>query len=312
MKLFLLILLAALGILPGVVQAGAAAGTTLPLKVAERDWRPLDQRRHQALQGKLDRALGQHPLWQTLIGEGRMAVALVDLANPRVPRAAQVNGNTMMYAASLPKIAVLLAAFQGFENRTLKETPEIRAEMVEMIRRSDNAAATKVIGRLSLPGIARVILDPRYRFYDQKHGGGLWVGSDYGPHLEQNPEPLKGLLHAATVNQVARFYYLLAYGRLINPQRSRQMLTILAFPDLDDKFIKALGNSVPQNQVFRKSGDWKQWYSDSMLVWAGGWRRYILVAMVDDAQGEKILQALVPAVEQILRPGSPSRARPRR
>jgi beta-lactamase class A len=306
MKFFLIILLAVLGVLPGVIRAGAAAGTTLPLKVAERDWRPLDQRRHQGLQGQLDRALGQHPLWQTLISEGRMAVALVDLANPRVPRAAQVNGNTMMYAASLPKIAVLLAAFQGFENRTLKETPEIRADMVEMIRRSDNAATTRVIDRLSLPGIARVILDPRHRFYDQKHGG-LWVGSDYGPHLLQNPDPLKGLLHAATVNQVARFYYLLAYGRLINPPRSRQMLTILAFPDIDDKFIKALGNSVPQNQVFRKSGDWKHWYSDSMLVWAKGWRRYILVAMVDDVQGEKILQALVPTVEQILRPGQPPR-----
>ena len=51
------------------------------------------------------------------------------------------------------------------------------------------------------------MLDPRYRFYDRQNGG-LWVGSDYGPHLERNPEPLKDLDHAASVTQVCRFYYL--------------------------------------------------------------------------------------------------------
>jgi len=42
----------------------------------------------------------------------RLAVALVDLSDPERPRVASVNPDTMMYAASLPKIAVLLGAFE--------------------------------------------------------------------------------------------------------------------------------------------------------------------------------------------------------
>jgi beta-lactamase class A len=302
MKLFTVLLLAGLLVCLLGMNRVSAAVPKLPLSVPDRDWRPLDQRWNRHLQARLELALKQHSLWQSLINEQKMAVGLVDLSDPKAPRFARVNGNDVMYAASLAKIAVLLAAYQGFQDGTLPETPGLRADLIEMIRRSDNFAASQVIDRVGLRRIAAVILDPRYRFYDQKKGGGLWVGSDYGTHLEQNPEPLKNLDHAATVNQVCRFYYLLTYGRLINPQRSRQMLKIMAFPDLDDKFVHALGKSVPAHHVYRKSGEYKIWNSDSMLVWDGSWRRYILVAMVEHAQGEIILRELVPAMERILRP----------
>jgi beta-lactamase class A len=301
MRLFILVLLAVLLVCPLGMNRVSAAALKLPLTVADLDWRSLDQRWDRRLQARLDLALKKHALWQSLINEQKMAVGLVDLSDPKKPRFARVNGNTMMYAASLPKIAVLLAAFQGFEDGTLKETREVHADLIEMIRRSDNLAANQVIHQVGLRRIAAVILDPRYRFYDQKQGGGLWVGSDFGLHLEQYPEPLKNLDHAATVDQVCRFYYLLAYGKLINRERSRQMLKILAFPDLNDKFVQALGNAVPPNYLYRKSGEWKLWSSDSILVWTGTWRRYILVAMVEDAQGENILRQLLPAMEQVLR-----------
>jgi beta-lactamase class A len=301
LRLFASLLLACLLVGPlGVPQVSAAA-LKLPLSVPVRDWRPLDQRWDRRFQASLGLTLKQHPLWQSLISQQKMAVGLVDLSDPKRPRFAKVNGNLMMYAASLPKIAVLLAAFQGFADGTLRETPQLRAELIEMIRRSDNFAASQVINRIGLRRIEAVLLDPCYQFYNEKRGGGLWVGSDYGRHLEQNPEPLKNLNHAATVNQVCRFYYLLAYGRLINPERSRQMLKIMAFPDLDDKFVRALGNSVPPNNLYRKSGEYRTSYSDSILVWNGARRRYILLAMVEDAQGETILRQLLPAMEQVLK-----------
>jgi beta-lactamase class A len=171
-----------------------------------------------------------------------------------------------------------------------------------MIRRSDNFAAGQMVARMGLKKIERVILEPPYRFYDAEKGGGIWVGSSFGGDGQQNPEPLKNLVQAATVNQVCRFYYLLAYGRLINPARSRQMLQILAFPDLHDKFVSVLEREVPLNYLHRKSGEFRIWYSDSILVWDKTWRRYILVSMVEHPQGEQILRNLVPRVEQILRP----------
>jgi beta-lactamase class A len=296
------ILLATLSVFILGANGEAITSPTLPLRVANPAWRPLDQRWDQGLQAKLDQALKKDKLWQALIPKGKMAVGLVDLADPAKPRFAQMNGNTMMYGASLPKIAILLAAYQGLAEGSLKETPQIRADLIEMIRRSDNFAASQIVARIGLTKIEKVILDPRYRFYDQKKGGGIWVGSSFGPDGQVNREPLKNLRQAATVYQVCRFYYLLAYGRLINPGRSRQMLKILAFPDLHDKFVSMLEGAVPPNYLFRKSGEFGIWYSDSILVWDKTWRRYILVAMVEHRQGEQILRQMVPLVEHILRP----------
>jgi len=236
-----------------------------------------------------------------------MAVGLVDLSVPEGPRFAQVNGGIMMYGASLPKLAILLAAFQGFADGTLPETPQIKADLMDMIRRSDNAAAGRLTARLGLGEIEALLMDPRYRFYDAAQGGGIWLGSGYAPGGERRVEPLQGLLHAATATQVCRFYYLLAYGRLISPARSRQMLEILSSPDLHDKFVQVLEQAVPQPRLYRKSGQWQNWHADSILVWGETWRRYILVCLVEHEQGEKILQEMVPVVESLLRPKPPPR-----
>ena len=80
------------------------------------------------------------------------------------------------------------------------------------------------------------------------------------------------------------------------------MLKILAFPDLHDKFVSVLESAVPPNYLYRKSGEFGIWYSDSILVWDATWRRYILVTMVEHRQGEQILRQMVPMVEHILKP----------
>jgi beta-lactamase class A len=302
MNLGVIILLAFLAAMTGGATLEGAASPPLPLRVPEAAWRPLEQRWDQGLQAKLDQALKQGKLRRELIDQGKMAVGLVDLGDPESPRFARVNADTMMYAASLPKIIILLAAFQGFQDGSLKETPQIQADLIEMIRRSDNFAAGQMVARIGLTKIERLILEPRYRFYDTRQGGGIWVGSSFAGDGQENPEPLKGLLQAATVHQVCRFYYLLAYGKLINPERSRQMLKILAFPDLHDKFVSRLEGVMPSNYLYRKSGEFRNWYSDSVLVWDKTWRRYILAALVEHQQGEEILRQLVPLVEDILRP----------
>jgi len=308
-KVVTAIVLAVLGVAAPGLNLADAAPPALPLCVSDPEWRPLSQRWDKGLQTRLEAALKQHELWQTLMDEGEMAVGLVDLSNPTVPRFAQVNGNTMMYAASLPKLAVLLAAFQGFEDGTLKETSEVHKNLIDMIRRSSNPAASRVIGRIGLRRIESLSRDRRYRFYDPQKGGGIWLGGTYSHGGEENPEPNTGLLHTATVHQVCRFYYLLAYGRLISPERSRQMLKILAFPDLPDKFVAGLAASVPLHQLYRKSGEYSIFHSDSILIWGEAtWRRYILVSLIEDERGEQILKELVPAVEQVLRPNLPRRS----
>jgi beta-lactamase class A len=79
------------------------------------------------------------------------------------------------------------------------------------------------------------------------------------------------------------------------------MLAILSSPELDDKFVKVLEPEVPLRCLHRKSGEWRSWHSDSVLVWGEQhWRRYILVGLVDNRRGEQVLKGLVPMAEHLL------------
>lgn len=252
------------------------------------------------LQQLLEKKLNANPQWRSLIRNKKLAVGLVDLRDVYNPKFAKVNGNEMMYAASLPKIAVLLAATDAIEKGELKETREVKEDMRQMIAKSNNAATTRMIDRVGFKKIEKVLTDPRYKLYDKKRGGGLWVGKRYAASGARNPDPIKGLSHAATVEQTCRFYYLLARGELVSQERSAQMLEYLGNPELHHKFVNTLDKIAPNAQIYRKSGSWKTYHSDSALVWGPNGRQYILTAMADDASGGEIMKELVYAVEEVL------------
>lgn len=274
----------------------------LPLKIDNSRIKPLQKLLDSSLQTSLREELAKHPEWNELIIQKKMAVGLVDLSNPEKVRFARVNGNHMMYAASLPKIAILLTAMDAIENGELKETLEVKKDMRLMISKSNNAASTRMIDRLGYAKIEAVMTDPKYAFYDEYKGGGLWVGKRYGSGGDTNREPLKNLSHAASVTQVCRYYYLLANGELVNQKRSKQMLDIMEDPELHHKFVNTLDQIAPNARLFRKSGSWKTYHSDSILVWGkDNDRRYILVALIDDTNGEQIIRDLVKPIEKVLK-----------
>jgi beta-lactamase class A len=199
----------------------------LPLQIPDEFIQPLRNMEDDDLQGKLEKLVAANPKWKQLAQQKRMAVGLVDLQNPYQIRFASINGDEMMYAASLPKIAILLAAMDAIEKGELKESAVVYEKLNAMIRRSNNQASTWMIDQLGYDKIEAVLTDPHYELYDKEYGGGLWVGKRYAASGVRNPDPIKGLSHAATVSQVCRFYYLLANGKLVNYDRSKQMLGIM-------------------------------------------------------------------------------------
>ncbi|WP_036152463.1 serine hydrolase [Maribacter forsetii] len=278
------------------------AQNELPLRMDNSKIKSLQKLLDSSLQTNLRDELASHQEWNDLIVQKKMAVGLVDLSNPEKVRFARVNGNHMMYAASLPKIAILLAAMDAIEKGELKETAEVKKDMRLMISKSDNAASTRMIDRVGYEKLESVMCDPKYAFYDEQKGGGLWVGKRYGSGGETNREPLKNLSHAASVTQVCRYYYLLANGKLVNEKRSKQMLDIMEDPELHHKFVNTLDKIAPNARLFRKSGSWRTYHSDSILVWGeDSNRRYILVALIDDANGEQIIRDLVKPIEKVLK-----------
>lgn len=252
------------------------------------------------LQVLLDKEIKKNPLWNNLVKNKRMSVGIVDLSDVNDIRYAGINDKIMMYAASLPKIAILLAAMDAFEKGELRETPEIMNDLHLMISKSNNQASTRMIDRLGYEKIEQVLRGPKNHLYDEDEGGGLWVGKRYAAGGRRYPEPLKGLSHAATTRQVCSFYYQLAMGNLVNEKRSKQMLDIMKDPALHHKFVNTLDVLAPKATVFRKSGSWKNFHSDSVLVW-GPNRQYIMVALIDDSLGESIIRKLVGPLESVLK-----------
>ena len=115
-SIFLGVTLTLVGIASGL-RAETMAGS-LPLDLGDA-WRPLEERLETGFQEKLLGELERRERWKALIRQKKMAVGLVDLRDPRVPRLAMVNGRHTMYAASLPKIAVMYSFFEAFESGSL-------------------------------------------------------------------------------------------------------------------------------------------------------------------------------------------------
>jgi len=270
----------------------------LPLRIS--DVKPLRSLIDAPMQDKLIEVLNKNKKWKRLIANKKMAVGLVDLRDPNNVKYARVNGNVMMYAASLPKIAVLLAAEDALEKGELVDSDSIQQDLRLMISKSNNQAATRMIDRLGYDKIEQVLKDPIYDLYDEDYGGGLWVGKRYAKLGARHPEPMKGLSHAATVSQVCRYYYMLAFGKLVSYDRSKIMLNMMVDPELHHKFVNTLDQVAPRAKIFRKSGTWKNFHTDSVLVWGPEWRRYILVALIEDPDGEKICRDLVTEMEKVL------------
>lgn len=263
---------------------------------------PLLQNKDDVLKSSLLAAFKSNKKIQALIKQKRLSLGLVDLADPNKPRFADINGDHMMYAASLPKIAVLLAVTDALEEGSIQMSDKLDNLMHRMIAVSDNSATTELIDLVGFDKIASVLQNDKYNLYDEKVGGGLWVGKRYGKGGARKPDPLKGLSHAATATQVSRFYYMLSYGELVSCERSNEMLGYLKDPLLHHKFVNVLDKLCPGADVYRKSGTWRNYHSDSVLVLGEEWRSYILVALVDDPDGSAIVKQIISTVDGILAP----------
>jgi beta-lactamase class A len=213
----------------------------------------------------------------------QLSLALVDVTDTRVPRLAMLNGDEMMYAASLPKIGILVGALAEAESgRMPLDAPRLEA-MHRMIRQSSNEDASRVLGWVGGERLLHWLQSDRFRLYDAQAGGGLWVGKGYGPEPAFRRDPVRNLSHGATAFQVARLYTMLAAGSLFQAPYNALMLDILSRPGIHHKFVRALSDQ-PDARIYRKSGTWKDYHADSALVEQDG-RRYVMVAIAEHRDG---------------------------
>ena len=265
---------------------------------AEKRLSDLDQSCDPALQKALESCLITLKLNQAAKRKN-LSIVLVDITNPAEPRMAYINPNEMMYAASLPKIAILLGAFERIASGKMTLDDETHTKLALMIRNSSNQAATEILNQVGKAYLADLLQSPRYRLYDPERNGGLWVGKEYSKSVVWKRDPLHHLSHGATALQVARFYFMLQTGQLVSPKYSKQMKAILADPAIKHKFVKGLEATHPESRIYRKSGTWKQYHSDSAIIEHDG-RRYIAVALAKSPLGGQWLKDLIVAMDDLI------------
>jgi beta-lactamase class A len=223
------------------------------------------------------------------------AAGVLDLKSFRL---AMIHPDRIEYAASVPKLGILLAYFQLHPEAATNLSAQTRRELGLMAKASDNEMAAKFSRELGLREIQRVL--DSYQFYDAQRGGGIWVGKHYGKGGERIGDPVANHSHAATVRQLLRFYLLLEQGKLVSLEASRTMREILASPEIphdDIKFVKALaGRDV---QIRRKWGSWENWLHDTAMI-SGHGRHYILVALTHHPKGDEYLVDLARAVDDLM------------
>jgi beta-lactamase class A len=232
------------------------------------------------------------------VAQKRLAVSLVDVTDMEHVRYAGLNDREMMYAASLPKICALVAGFERINRGELEYTPAIKEMFTRMVRYSSNVDASRAIHTVGFEFIRKVLMSPRYLFYDPAQNGGLWLGKAYGgPGDNWKRDPLHNLSHGATTLQVARFFVLLREGRLVSSEYSAEMKSILSNPGLHHKFVKGLEGR--DCEIYRKSGTWSKYHADAALVEHSG-KTYIAVALMEDERGGKIFPELIQRLDDVI------------
>lgn len=234
-----------------------------------------------------------------LINDDKLSLALVIMPTEGASRLAMLNGHNMAYAASLPKVAILLGAMVTSQRGQLTLTDEVMADLDKMIRVSCNDCASRTLNLVGRENLLAILQEPDFAFYDDKRAGGLWIGKDYAAGTAYQRDPIKGLSHAATPYQVARLYYRLDNGSLLDSTHSEIMKDMLDDPGINHKFVRGLQDNGVIIKM-RKSGSWKNFHSDSVLVeHTGG--HYIGVAIVEHPDGEIITQKLADIFDKLAR-----------
>lgn len=267
------------------------------------------------LQTLLDHSIGlaTNAIWTNRLEGNQVAGTLVDLTTPDHPRWASSRGSELIYPASVVKLFYLVATHRWLEDRKLEDTPELRRAMRDMIVESYNEATHYIVDLLTgttsgpelAPDTLRDWFDRRNavnRYFASLGFRGInaskkpWCEGPYGREMQATKafEPRRNFL---TTDTTARLLAEIALGRAISPDRSRQMMELLArdpstsTSDPDDQAHGFTGLALkPGMKLWSKAG----WTSDTRhdaayIELANGARLVLVVFTVDHANERKII-----------------------
>ncbi len=261
----------------------------------------------------------------TALDTSQIAVTLVDLSKPQLDWAS-FRGQALIYPASVVKLFYLISAHRWMEDHRLEDTEELRRAMHDMIVDSSNDATHYVIdvltGTTSGPELATAELAAwverrnavnRYLVSIGYLGINCnkkpWCEGPYGRESQASKafEPSRNWL---TAEATARVLTEIVLGRAVTPERSRQMMELLArdpsqtTTDPDDQAHGFTGPALlPGMKLWSKAGWTGEVRHDAAYIESPDGRRFVLVTFtVGHADDRRIIPAVARDVIAALKP----------
>ena len=214
-------------------------------------------------QAELDVAFADDKLFWEGVRKKEFSVVIADVTDLEHPKVAWYNPEIMLYAASMPKIAIALGALVEIDLGNLELDDDLHQQLVRMIKKSSNRDATAVLNKVGISRLEEILRDERYgKLYDPEFGGGLWVGKPYSKGAAVKRDPLHNLSHGASAMAGARFYYGMMNGSILGRRFIPLLEEMFGEPGIKHKFVKG----VSQREglaIYRKSGTWRDFHADS-------------------------------------------------
>ncbi|MEP7148604.1 MAG: serine hydrolase [Acidobacteriota bacterium] len=172
-----------------------------------------------------------------------IAATLIDVRDLHNLRWADIRGDQPIYPASVVKMFYMAALHQQLQDRKIKPTPELMRGLKDMIVDSSNEATQYILDVLTDTSSGAELPQTAFdkwqfkrnrvnRYFSSMGYSGININQKtfcedaYG--IEQQTRKYKGEnRNMLTTNATARLLAEIALGRMVNPDRSRQMMELM-------------------------------------------------------------------------------------
>jgi beta-lactamase class A len=265
----------------------------------------------QAVQGALDKFADQK------LGSNQLAVTLVDLRDPPRPVQASYRGGEQVYPASVIKLFYLVAVHRWLEDGKLKDTPELRRAMRDMIVDSLNEATGYLVdsltGTTSGPELGPQEMDEWYykrnavnRYFASLGYTNInvnrkpWCEGPYGREIQSVQMHKPNHRNWLTTDATARLLTEIATGQAVSAKRSAEMMELLhrdPSPDHGSKNDQAHAFTAlglpPGARVWSKAGWTSDTRHDAAYVELPNGAKFVVVIFTVDHANERDIIATI-------------------
>jgi hypothetical protein len=249
-----------------------------------------------------------------------IAVTLIDLSDPGSPVQGNYRGEAKTYPASVVKLFYLVAVHRWLEDGKLKDTPELRRAMKDMIVDSSNDATQYIVDVLTGTSSGAELTPAEMQEWANKRNAvnryyaslgfkninvnqKTYCEDAYGREREfrgPNGENRNGLTTDATAELLSE----IVAGKAVTPARSSQMMELLkrdfagSSKDLDDQAHGFTGIALaPGTRLWSKAGWTSTTRHDAAYIELPDNKKFVLVTFTTGHANER---DIIPAVAKVV------------